>query len=315
MTQVVPVTVAARNEQGSIAACLRALLASIDQAEARLPLRFDVLVVADDCSDATAAIAAALPRVRVVTSSGGKVEAQRRGVREGPFLIFSDADILIRPDTVTAVASAMLDDASVQVAFPGRRPLPPRRRTPLAAALHAYNLHRGWSSQRTWFNGKFFAIRSWPVPSRAEVASRLAGLADDPFLDLAAGLVADDVYLSREVVRRHGVAALRETPAGLIEFRAPETLVGMYRYYRRLRREFVRIDLLFPETVAVHRQFGRRRADRLAAAPRRERAQHAVFCAALLLCRAAYAIDRAWCHRFARARPDAWKPIPESKLS
>lgn len=315
MTTVVPVTVAAKNEERSLPACLAALLASARHAEARLPLRFDVLVVADDCTDGTEAVAARCSGVRCTRSSGGKVEAQRRGVRPGPFQVFCDADVLPAEDTLLALARALLFEPGVFVAFPPKRPLPPRRSSLLARALHLYNLRHGWSSQRTWFNGKCFAIREWTAPSLEDVARRAAALPHDPFLDLRAGLVADDVFLSRHAVLHHGVAALAEVRCGPLEFRAPETLRGMYRYYRRLRRELERIDLLFPETRAVHRQFGARRQDLLHAAPPRERLLHGVFQAALLLCRLAYRGERS-CVRNAVWRPgDSWRPIEESKLA
>ncbi len=321
MTKTIPVTIAAKNEEAALATCLRSTLVSVRHAEARLPWKFDVLVVCDDCTDATMSIAGSFAHegVRVTESTGGKVEAQRKGLREGPFQIFHDADVLVAEDTFLAVTKTMLEDPSVYVAFPPLRPLPPRRRTLLARALHAYNATRGWSSQRSWFNGRFFAMREWRAPTLVELEPSLRSMPDDAFLDLHSGLVADDVYLSRDVVMRFGVAALRETPVGCVQFRAPETWVGMYRYYRRLRREIERIDALFPQTREVHASFGSRRSDLLATAPWKDRALHAVFSLALLPCRLGYRLDRAYHRRSSaskgrgRGQGDSWKPIAESK--
>src|SRR5581483_9971320 len=97
------VAVTARNEETSLPACLRSLLESVGAAEAMMPLHFDVVVVADDCTDATATIAKSFPRVSLLTSTGGKVEAQRCVANSTSFVIFSDADILFSKNTVSAV--------------------------------------------------------------------------------------------------------------------------------------------------------------------------------------------------------------------
>ena len=308
----IPLTIVARNEERAIGPSLDSLTIAIRQAERELPIRVDPLVVLDDCSDGTRE-EVERRGVPWITSTGGKVEGQRRGLREGAFQLFSDADIAVEPPTIAALCRVMLDEPEVQVAFPSRRPLEPRRRTPLARALYLYNRERGYSSQRTWFNGKLFAIRSWSVPEPSELLSRARRLTPSRFYDYAAGMRVDDIYLSRQVVLRHGVAALRETDTGCARFRAPETWLGMYRYYRRMRMELERLDRLFPETRDVHRRFGTRRPDRLAAASVVERAYFALFRAALQTCRAVYRIERAYYERISSTPCDPWPPIPETK--
>lgn len=308
----IPLTMVARNEERAIGPSLDSLTVAIREAERQIPIRIDPLVVLDDCSDGTRE-EVERRGVAWVASTGGKVAGQRRGVRAGPFQLFSDADIAVSPPTLAALCRVMLDEPEVHVAFPGRRPLEPKRRTPLARALYLYNRERGYSSQRTWFNGKLFAIRRWSIPERSEILDRSRRLAPSRFYDYAAGMRIDDIYLSRQVVLRHGVAALRETDVGCARFRAPETWLGMYRYYRRMRMEIERLDHLFPETRDVHRQFGTRRPDRLAAAPAVERAYFALFGAALLTCRAVYRIERAYYERLSSTPCDPWPPIPETK--
>jgi len=308
----IPLTMVARDEERAIGPSLDSLSISIRQAERQLPIRIDPLVVLDDCTDGTRE-EVERRGVAWIASHGGKVEGQRRGVRAGAFQIFSDADIAVSPPTLAALCQVMLDEPQVQVAFPARSPLKPRRRTPLARAIHLYNRERGYSSQRTWFNGKIFAIRRWSIPERSEMVERARRLAPSRFYDDAAGMRIDDIYLSRQIVLRHGVAALRETDTGCARFRAPETWLGMYRYYRRMRMELERLDRLFPETREVHRKFGTRAPDRLAAAPVIERAYFALFGAALLTCRAAYRIERAYYERLSSTPCDPWPPIPETK--
>lgn len=309
----IPVTIPAKNEERALGPCLDALLASAERARgAGFPC--ELLVVLDDCSDGSEAVARSrgVPTLR---ASGGKVEAQRAGLRPGPFAMFVDADVLVTPPTLAALAEVMLARPEVMVATPPRAPLPPQRRGRLARALHVYNRERGFSSQRTWFNGKCFAIRGWDVPTRAELAPRIARLPRDRFYDYAAGMRIDDIYLSRRIVAERGPEALVETAAGCVHYRAPETLRGMYRYYRRMRMELERVGALFPELDAAHRRHGARRPDRLAAAPLADRIAHAEFQLALALCKFGYRIERAYYQHLARSTCPAWPPVEETKCS
>jgi glycosyltransferase involved in cell wall biosynthesis len=310
---IVPVTIAAKNEARCLGACLDALLASARFAAER-GIVCELLVVLDDCSDDTDGVARArgVPTLR---SSGGKVEAQRVGLRDAPFCVFVDADVLVEPPTLAALVETMRAEPEVVVAFPPRRPLPPVSRGPLAWALHVYNRERGFSSQRTWFNGKCFAMRGWSVPTRAELAGRIARLPVDRFHDYAAGMRIDDIYLSRRVVAERGPEALRETREGCVVYRAPETLRGMYRYYRRMRMELDRVSALFPELDEAAARFGARRPDLLPSAPLAGRIAHGVFTLALALCRVGYRVERAYYQRFARATCPAWPPVEETKCS
>ncbi len=309
----VPLTVTARNEERALGPCLDSLLEAVRVAEASLPVRLAPLVVLDDCTDGTGAVARSRG-VATVASSGGKVEAQRRGNRPGPFQLFSDADVRVAPDTLRALCAAMLADERMEVAFPPKRPLPPRRRTPLAWALHRYNRARGYSSSRTWFSGKLFAIRRWSVPRAEELVARAAALPASAFYAYGAPLQVDDIYLSLAAVARRGPEALRETEEGLLEFRAPETWRGMYRYYRRMRRELERMDALFPELAAARARYGRRQADLLAGAGAADRTAYALFQAALWPCRGLYRLERAARERLRLPAPAGWPAIPETKV-
>jgi glycosyltransferase involved in cell wall biosynthesis len=311
---MIPLVIAAKNEERALGACLDSLLAAVELARSRAGLRFDPVVVLDDCTDATGAVAASRG-VRTITSSGGKVEAQRSGLVPGaPFHVFADADIAVEGETLAALARAM-DDPSVEVACPPRRPLAPQRRTPIARAIHVYNAHRGFSAQRTWFNGKLFAIRSWAVPTLAELAPRLAALPHDRFYQAHLGLRVDDIYLSRTIARERGPAAIHETGEGALWFRPPETLRGMYRYFRRMRMEIERLDRIFPETRATHEKHGVRRTDpaAVARATREERRLFLLFRAAVKGCEIVYAAERAYYLHAARHPCSDWTPIDETK--
>jgi glycosyltransferase involved in cell wall biosynthesis len=311
---MIPLVIAAKNEERALGACLDSLLASAAFAERHAGIRFDPAVILDDCVDATAAVAASRG-VRTIVSSGGKVEAQRRGLVTGaPFQVFADADIAVEEETLLALARAM-DDPAAFVACPPRRPLPPARRTPIARAIHVYNAHRGFSAQRTWFNGKLFAIRRWAIPTLAELGPRLAGVPRDRFYQAHLGLRVDDVYLSRTIAREHGPGAIRETATGALWFRPPETLRGMYRYFRRMRMEIERLDRIFPETRSTHREYGIRRTDpaAVARATAGERRLFLLFQAAVKGCEIVYAAERAFYLHVARTPCADWPPIAETK--
>ncbi len=87
----------------------------------------------------------------------------------------------------------------------------------------------------------------------------------------------------------------------------------MYRYYRRMRMELERLDLLFPETREAHRRYGRRRPDRLAAAPAHEQLAWWVFAAALAACAGLYRVERAYYQHWSRKPCDPWPVIDETK--
>jgi hypothetical protein len=312
VTIAIPLTICARDEAQAIGACLDSLLASARLAEAALAIQIAPLIVLDDTTDATGELAAArgVPTRR---STGGKVEAQRAGLRPGPFNLFADADIAVAQVTLTALCRAMLESPALQVAVPAKHPLAPRRRwDPLARALHVYNARRGFSSQRTWFSGKLFAIRAWAMPTGDEVARRAAALPASRFAAYAEPLRVDDIYLSRAIVHAHGPGAIREVDGAALWFRAPETFGGMYRYYRRMRRELERTDALFPELAAAHREHGTRTAE-LAGATLAERAAYRTFQVALAACRAGYHLERFAVDHLGVPPGDPWPPIAETK--
>jgi glycosyltransferase involved in cell wall biosynthesis len=123
MTSIV---IAAHNEAAVIGRCLDALLAEA------APGEFDVTVVANGCTDDTAAVAAR-PGVRVLElATAGKVGALNAGdeVATGFPRVYLDADIVLRTAAVRAVAGAVRDTALA--ATVGRRldlrgrPLPVR---------------------------------------------------------------------------------------------------------------------------------------------------------------------------------------------
>lgn len=306
--------ITARNEEQALPYCLRSLLRSVTAAEARIPLRFDVVVVADDCTDRTAMVAQSFSRVRVLTSAGGKVEAQRRVANTTPFVVFSDADILVTENTVAVVCQAMLDDPYLQIAYPRKQPLPPVQTTLLAKAIYCYNRVNGFQEPRRYFNGKFFAIRDWQVPTLEELRPRLSSLPADRFYDFHAGMRVDDIWLSRDILRRYGPVGIREVAGGEIWFRPSETFTGMYRTYHRMRLEIERLSKLLPESAAAHQRRGYDWEAVKRASPS-DRWLWRWFRIALGACRLRYGCEKFYYQRFSPTTCNSWKPIAETKQS
>lgn len=316
MTEPVRITLAvtARNEERCIAATLRSLVRAAEVANGQGRVVMRLVAILDDCTDNTQNIVRKdFPQVEVMLASGGLVEAQRLVAHERPFVIFCDADVLVHEAAVAALTHAMLEDPALQVAYASKSPLPPERHTLMAAALYCYNRVNGFQTARRYFSGKFFAIRDWQVPTLAELQPRLQSLPQDAFYDYHAGLRVDDIWLSRDILKRHGDHAIREIDAAHIRYHPPETFTGMYRMYLRMTREIERLNVMFPETIPVHQHRGYDRAAERAA-PWRDRLLWRVFRIALSLCRVRYNVERYYYQNIASAPLDAWRPVEETKV-
>lgn len=315
MSEPVPITVAvtAKNEAEAIACTLRTLAVACAFAEKCGRVRPRLIVILDDCTDQTESIVRReFPQLEIIPSSGGLIEAQRQVAHDRPFVIFCDADVQVDEAAIAHLAHAMLDDATLQVAYAAKSPLPPQRKTLMAAALHCYNRVNGFQQSRRYFSGKLFAIRDWQAPTLAELQPRLRELPRDTFYDYHAGLRVDDIWLSRDILRRYGPAAIREVPGAHLWFRPAETLGGMYQVYLRMTREIERMNVMFPETIPVHQQRGYDRAAEKAA-PMRDRLLWRVFRVALVLCRLRYKLERWYYQHMATSPIDAWQPVKETK--
>ncbi|GAA4434536.1 glycosyltransferase [Phytohabitans houttuyneae] len=173
MTSVV---IAAHNEAAVIGRCLDALLASNPG--------LDVTVVANGCTDDTAAVAAARPGVRVVDRpEPGKAGALNAGdaVAQGFPRLYLDADIVLTPGGVHALAAAVAEPSG---AGPAPLAAVPRRKLDL--------------SGRPLLVRAFFAVNSrLPAYDRAlfgrgAIALSAQGRAR---FDTFPSVIADDLYL------------------------------------------------------------------------------------------------------------------------
>jgi glycosyltransferase involved in cell wall biosynthesis len=311
----IPIGITARNEAATILGLIASLRVSISQATKTLGVEYEIHVLLNDNEDNTPELLASQPDLFLWETHGGLVEAQRALVAASPrvpFVIFTDADILLHPDTITQLTAALQSNPSLQIAYAAKLPVPPKRRTPLARALYLYNLNEGYQTTRNYCNGQCFAIRHWNIPTVDELHWDIA--ADNPFLNLAAGIRTDDIFLSRDVLRRHGPAGLECVPAA-VRYRPPETLRGMFHKYQRMCLEIERMHHYFPDSRQTHTRLGRRALDRslLRQAPLSEQFYYGLFQSALVFCKLAYSAQRIYYTHLSSEPCPTWRPVQETK--
>ncbi len=170
MSVIVPAFEAAE----TIGATLEALAAQ------DLELEFEVLVVDDGSTDATAEIAAAAPGVKVIKQANlGPGPARNRGAAEAvaPVLAFTDADCLPRADWLRAGLAGLADLDLLQGAV---EPDPSKPRGPLDRSL--------------WVLGESGLYESANLFARRDCFERLGGFED--WLGARIGKpLAEDVWL------------------------------------------------------------------------------------------------------------------------
>jgi glycosyltransferase involved in cell wall biosynthesis len=191
MTSVV---IAAHNEAAVIGRCLDTLLADAEPGE------FDITVVANGCTDDTAAVAARRPGVRVVElPEPGKPAALNAGdrVAVGFPRVFLDADIVVTAGGLRAIAAALRPSALAAV---------PRRELDLAGrplAVRAfYAINARLPVYRTGLFGRGLIALSEPARARFDRFPDV--IADDLFLD--------SLYSAPEKVEVTAVTARIATP-------------------------------------------------------------------------------------------------------
>ncbi len=111
----ISVVIPALNEEAYLPACLRSLAAQ------DFAMPWEVIVVANDCTDGTAAVAAAAGAVVVSEPHRGITWARQKGLEaaRGAIIACVDADTCVAPDWLTRIHERLQDDAGV-VGLAGR---------------------------------------------------------------------------------------------------------------------------------------------------------------------------------------------------
>ncbi|SLN67523.1 N-glycosyltransferase [Falsiruegeria litorea R37] len=202
---------------------------------------FQVIVIANGCSDATAARArAALPQARIIeTEQAGKCHALNLGYAaantQAP-IVCMDADLDVTAESVTALVAAVSDQDAMAAC--GKMKVDTAHASALVRAFY-----QGWRSNPYFDRGKFgglFAVS-------ASGAARVFPLPD---------VTADDEYVRRSF----GEGQVATVPGCTFVARSPATLGALVNIRRRsLRgaREVAKLGLPSPERIRRFRMLGR----------------------------------------------------------
>jgi glycosyltransferase involved in cell wall biosynthesis len=169
------IVIAAHNEAAVIGRCLDALLADSSPGE------FDVTVVANGCTDATAQIAAAKAGVRVIDlPAPGKVAALNAGDDAATSFprIYLDADIVIRAADVRAFRDAL-------AASPGTMAVTARREIDVSRSPALVRSYYSINSRLPVFRNSLFGrgVIVLSAQGRGRFGRFPDVIADDLFLD------------------------------------------------------------------------------------------------------------------------------------
>tara|TARA_B110001454_G_scaffold219179_1_gene250772 strand:- start:59126 stop:60076 length:951 start_codon:yes stop_codon:yes gene_type:complete len=312
---IIPIGITAKNESKNLPVLIASLKESVDFATTQLGIQFEVHALLNDNSDDSEVFLNTVPFINVWHTTGGLVEAQRflkKMKPEASFLIFSDADLIIEKDCITEICKSMIENNNLQVAYSEKYPLQPKRKSPLARALYLYNLNNGYQNRRQYLNGQLFAIRNWSIPEKTSLIWNAED--NDNFLNLEAGIRCDDIFISRDLLKRYGPESIFCTQTA-IWYRPPETLQGMYRKYQRMKLEIERLNYFFPETVKTHQNFGRRRLQKklILNRPISEISYYMLFLIGLYLCKAGYELEKFYYRYLSKQYCPTWKPVVETK--
>jgi glycosyltransferase involved in cell wall biosynthesis len=177
---VTSIVIAAHNEAAVIGRCLDALLADA------VPGEFDVTVVANGCSDATAQIAATKPGVRVLDlPAAGKVAALNAGdaVAVGFPRVYLDADIIITARGIRALRDVLaIPDQTVSAAVLAAAP---RREVDVSHSPWLVREYFAINSRLPVFNNALFGrgVVALSAEGRGRFGRFPDVVADDLFLD------------------------------------------------------------------------------------------------------------------------------------
>lgn len=219
------VIIPVRNRPDQLRRCLSGILANALPRE-----RYEILVVDNGSTDATPAVAAEFPGVRLVSEPvPNRCRARNRGATEarGAWLLFIDSDCIPAPDwlaryesSIQALASTPNSDSDTVALLAG--PILP---APPASPVEAFIARRGWIDQEKFlapgrrFSPPFAATANLAV--RADVYRALGGL--DPALAVA-GEDADFCWRAA----RAGWA-IRFVPGAAVTHYHRSTLGGLWR--------------------------------------------------------------------------------------
>lgn len=238
-TVILGLGVCARDEASTIAATLSSIVRAVSFAAQIDDWR--LVVCANGCKDGTMQAVEGWARNQAdkrvslcVLEEANLVEAQRliatRLVEDAADIFgFFDADILVAPDCIIR----LLESAAVSAAravYAVSVPLSDGSETLIQRVLNQYDRDKSVFSRRKHLHGRAFLTKEWHIP------------------ETSPPLLADDIYLSCDLLLRYGEHAIGMCADATVYFHQISTLTDFYSSYRRRQielRKCLRINPLF----------------------------------------------------------------------
>jgi cellulose synthase/poly-beta-1,6-N-acetylglucosamine synthase-like glycosyltransferase len=165
---LISVLIPAHNEAGVLRECLDAILAQT------LPVD-EIVVVADSCTDDTAAVAESYGAVVVETEQGAKAASQDVGLAyvTGDILVCIDADTVIDSDVVELLVDEL--EAGADATCANMLPMPHQRGFWVANRRFAYSLGRYWWRWCQAQVGRLMVLSGCAYALRTETVRSIGG--------------------------------------------------------------------------------------------------------------------------------------------
>ena len=220
--------ICARNEEAGIISAVTSVVSSVQSVA--YPLDWELVVCANGCIDRTADLVRnwlsanrGLPVSLVLLDTANLVEAQRAIAtslkeRHADMLAFFDADVMVDADCIPSLVRVASADA-VKAVYATSVPIRNARPTTIETALNQYDSSDTIFATRRHLHGRAFLIKEWSIPATAPP------------------LLADDIYLSCDLLYRFGPHAIAASPEARVYFHQISSIADFYKAYKRRTTE------------------------------------------------------------------------------
>jgi glycosyltransferase involved in cell wall biosynthesis len=231
------VGICARNEEAGIIATITSVVQSL--CSVAYPLDWELIICINGSTDSTAELVKQwMMNTQVQNTSleqietPNLVEAQRLIANRlqdtgANMLAFFDADILVEVECVSELLSIAAED-SIRAVYARSVPINNVNATLVEKCLNLYDSNNNVFSKRRHLHGRAFIIKEWWIP------------ATNP------QLLADDIYLSCDLLYRFGQDAIAMSPKAKVYFHQISTAADFYRAQKRRNQELNKCLQLFP---------------------------------------------------------------------
>lgn len=248
------VGVCAKNEEGTILACLNAIYFALQQLSNRWNPR--VVVNVNHSTDKTRELVNGFVNHKsdftVINRGGNLVEAQRAIVNgfPGKYYIFVDADTLIENEAIKELVATMENNHMLAAAYAHYTPHEGKGFIWPRIVNVVYDTQPQLQSHRYYLHGRVFITKDWYFPEWGEMQDRVKKSSSILIKNLSAGdrrLIADDIFLSSYLLDKYGIHSIQQVHTAKACYEPVHTLKDFYRGYRRRNLEMKKMVELYPE--------------------------------------------------------------------